>query len=413
MISYPYEANAIRVEQPLGVFYLTVLPAELLLDVAFADELQAVRSEGETVYKLRGTQRIQSPRRLEEIANYIGRSDASFPNAIILAANYRREDGFIEGEESSPAEGDGVADQRNESWMIKESNDGCSKVVIPTAKKLASVIDGQHRLFAFAHASSDRRAMQLPCAIFLDLPKPFQAQLFATINTTQKRVDKSLTLELFGYNVDEEPPALWTPEKLAVSFARRLNLDEGSPLSGRIKIAPRNDMQLESTEKVQWKVSTAVVVDGILRLITSNPRRDSNALNEQGKKRVRGDLGLLYTDKSPLREFYLNLNDALIYSLVRNYLMACRNLFWSKANLGSYITKSVGVQALFDILRIIAPRLVLNKDISVKKIEEIMSPASSIDFSEADFQKPAGSGRTAIRKAIEARLTTGDQEPQI
>jgi hypothetical protein len=42
--------------------------------------------------------------------------------------------------------------------------------------------------------------MQLICSIFFELPKPYQAQLFATINSTQKPVDKSLTYELFGYN---------------------------------------------------------------------------------------------------------------------------------------------------------------------------------------------------------------------
>ena len=46
--------------------------------------------------------------------------------------------------------------------------------------------------------------MELLCAIFVDLPKPFQAQLFATINSTQKPVNKSLTYEMFGYNVDDE-----------------------------------------------------------------------------------------------------------------------------------------------------------------------------------------------------------------
>jgi hypothetical protein len=46
--------------------------------------------------------------------------------------------------------------------------------------------------------------MSLVCSVYFDLPRPFQAQLFATINSTQKRVDRSLTYELFGYNIVEE-----------------------------------------------------------------------------------------------------------------------------------------------------------------------------------------------------------------
>ncbi|MBR0324911.1 MAG: hypothetical protein IIX11_02130, partial [Selenomonadales bacterium] len=36
----------------------------------------------------------------------------------------------------------------------------------------------------------------------------------------QKRVDKSLTLELFGYDLDNEPSNTWSPEKLAVFLTR-------------------------------------------------------------------------------------------------------------------------------------------------------------------------------------------------
>lgn len=91
------------------------------------------------------------------------------------------------------------------------------RLTIPTNETLAAVIDGQHRLFAFAKADADKRLdIQLICAVFLDLPKPLQAQLFATINSTQKAVDRSLTFELFGYNVSDETEAYWTPDKLAV-----------------------------------------------------------------------------------------------------------------------------------------------------------------------------------------------------
>src|SRR5690606_26453257 len=101
-------------------------------------------------------------------------------------------------------------------WTATEVEGDLCSVTIPSAKKLAAVIDGQHRLFGFVDAKPERLTMNLLCSVFLDLPKPFQAQLFATINSTQKRVDKSLTYELFGYNIDDEAENLWTPDKLAV-----------------------------------------------------------------------------------------------------------------------------------------------------------------------------------------------------
>lgn len=61
-----------------------------------------------------------------------------------------------------------------------------------------------------------------------DLPLAYQAYLFATININQRKVDKSLAYEQFGYNLDDEEPESWAPDKLAVFFTRRLNLNPES-----------------------------------------------------------------------------------------------------------------------------------------------------------------------------------------
>jgi DGQHR domain-containing protein len=75
--------------------------------------------------------------------------------------------------------------------IISQGPDGCYTLEIPTPAKLGAIVDGQHRLFAFVQTKEPARLnMELLCSIYLDLPKPFQAQLFATINLTQKPVDK-------------------------------------------------------------------------------------------------------------------------------------------------------------------------------------------------------------------------------
>jgi len=82
-----------------------------------------------------------------------------------------------------------------------------------------------------------RQNMPLVCSVFLDLPNPFQAYVFATVNFNQKKVDRSLAYELFGFDTEDEPPQAWTPEKTAVFLTRRLNMDADSPLRGRIVVA--------------------------------------------------------------------------------------------------------------------------------------------------------------------------------
>ena len=219
---YPLRFPAIRVLQPLGLFYVASIPARVLLQVAYSDVLSASLASDKSGYVLEGTQRLSQPKRLSQIADYIDRQDAAFPNSIILAANFRQ-DGTFEGSDDDEIETEGNSAGSRE-WTISQGPDGCYSLEIPTPAKLAAIVDGQHRLFSFVQANEPARLnMELLCSIYLDLPKPFQAQLFATINSTQKPVDKSLTYELFGYNISEEKEEFWTPDKLAVFFTRKLN----------------------------------------------------------------------------------------------------------------------------------------------------------------------------------------------
>ena len=409
VIGFPFTAQALLVDQPIGPFLITVLPAELLLQVAASDLASATLNPDGKGYTLQGTQRFVQDKRLSQIADYINRVDFSFPNSIILAANYNLELGFDQEEveaikqEENGAQGviPSTDDETSIQWTITKSDGRRCELNIPSPAKLAAIIDGQHRLFAFAKADSARREINLVCAIFLDIPKPVQAQLFAIINSNQKPVDRSLTAELFGYNVADEVEALWTPDKLAVFLARKLGTEEASPLRGRISMAPKRDLALQTlTAGKDWKVSTAVIVDGILRLFTSNPKRDANTMRTPDVK-PRTSLRSGTKDRSPLRDIFIEGNDLLIYRVVENYVVACDKVFWREATTRSFIKKTVGVQALFDLLRKLTPNALRNGDFRVEYFEAVLQPASHIDFSINEFQSPSGSGRTAIRRAIE------------
>lgn len=401
MLTFPIEVKALRVEQPLGEYYVAVLPANLLLQVAYSDVLSAKIAGDSHSYVLEGTQRSVQKTRLNSITDYINRADAAFPNSVIVAANFRQEDGLIEDDETDDSD---LKDSEKKRWTVEECEDGCFMLRIPTPAKLAAIIDGQHRLYAFVNARPERLEMSLICSIFLDLPRPYQAQLFATINSTQKRVDKSLTYELFGYNIEEEDERFWSPDKLAVSLTRRLGTDIESPLKGKIVIAPKKDDALTRLgTDASWKVSTAVVVEGIMRLFTSNPKKDTNDLLD-GKRKQRAALEEMRKDKSPLRSAYLDTQDKVIYTMTLNFLLASDQVFWSRALPGSFITKTVGVQALFDILRKLAADAYADRDISKKYFVSLLSGAQNIDFSADRYRNASGSGRTMIKNAIGAAL---------
>lgn len=397
MITFPYVVPALRVSQNLGTYFVAVLPAKVLLETCYSDRLRAIPNNNGEGYKLDGTQRGLNHDRLTSISQYLTRRDSAFPNSIILAANFREEDGTGEDEEAN-------------RWLVSQGESGQYSLTIPTSQKLAAVIDGQHRLFAFAEADSPDNSLldtDLICSVFLDLPKPFQAQLFATINSTQQPVPKSLTYELFGYNIEKEDSDHWSPDKLAVFLSRKLNTDADSPLQNRIIIAPENDFligEARPCQADQWKISMATAVEGILRLISSNPKRDtSELLTPKPKPRCTLRLSKRH-DKSPLRDLYLSCNDQLIYLIVSNYLTAVNNLLWANSKRGSFIVKTIGLQASFDILRKLCSAALTGKDVSVGYFESRLANLRDVDFDHVAFRNASGAGRANIRKFIEVQI---------
>jgi DNA phosphorothioation-associated DGQHR protein 1 len=387
-INYPINAPALKVVQPLGEFYVTKLSAKVLLEVTYSDPLRIIDEiANKSSYPLIGAQREESEKRIRDIGKYIDTVEAAFPNSIILAANYN-----IDGE---------LAEDNKFRWQVKEDKEsGIANLKIPTGNKLASIIDGQHRLHGFKEASTSRLSMELLCAIYLDLPNPYQAYLFATINSNQKKVDRSLAYELWGFNLETEPAKSWSPEKTAVYLCRKLNTEDGSPFHQHIIIAAQNDEVLFSSKpkEVNWVISTATVVDGILKLISSNAKRDKD---EMHKVSISGGRNrkMLIRDRAPFRKLYLETNDKAIYTAIKNFFLVVSSDFWPHASNKSYIKKTVGIQALFDVLCFLMKNFEQERKVSIDYFKMNLSKAKDVDFSDVFFQA-SGIGKTRIKNII-------------
>jgi DNA phosphorothioation-associated DGQHR protein 1 len=385
------ELPALKVRQPLGDFYVISISARHLLDVSFSEPLRYIDSSG----NVQGSQRPKDNPRLKKIATYIESAEMAFPNSIILAANYAPNGAIIKEE--------------TDRWKIIEeicenTKSKLYKLIIPKKIKLAAVIDGQHRLNAFEYVNKEERFsdLQLVCSVYFDLPNSYQAFLFATINSNQKRVDRSLALEQFGYNVDDESERAWTPEKFAVFFSRKLNTDkETSPFYSHIKVTPLNsEVLFLQGIKATWFVSTATIVDGICSLISTNVVRD-RILMQQKKSFLMGrsrDMLKEIRDNSPLRSLFLTYQDKTIYDTIIEYFSVVKDLFWNDVSKKSYIIKTVGIQASFDILKII----LLNESSKLPTLIDFnsyLTKARDLDFTDKFFQA-SGIGRNRIKNAI-------------
>ena len=391
----------------MGEFYLTALPVKLLLKVGFTMPLRLKEDE-----QLDGNQRRLDPKRVKDIESYLHSQDAVLPGTIILAANCT-----TDGEILDPN-----GEAANIRWRVSNveeySNDSVYELEIPSDReKLAAVVDGQHRLWGFENLLADAKEMLLPCAVFLDLPTPMQASIFATINFNQKPVSKSQSYELFSYNLEDEKESAWSPDKFAVFLTRKLNALDESPLKNHIKVVAQDDRVLAKTIKLcqkEWSVSTATIVEGILSLISKNPKEDRNKLYQHSSfGRSRKKLLSVGTTPPPFREMFISEErDIVIYKTILNFWNAVNEVFWKNISAGanSSIRKTAGIQALFRILKELLPQQIEAMDFRQEIWQEILSPAAIIDFSVSPFTESSGKGRTYIQDAILVAIGKKDIE---
>lgn len=385
-MNFPILVPAIRVQQPFGDFYITKLPAELLLEVTYKDPLR-VREKYDDSYSVIGKQREQKIDRLKEIGQYIDSVDIAFPNSIILSANFYEK-------------GTSVIDE-NLRWKIEKKNENWLELTIPSNAKIASIIDGQHRIDAFNYAADDRKNIELLCAIYLDVPETYQAYLFATINYNQRPVPKALAYELFGASLEDEPNESWSPEKTAIFLTRKLNVNEDSPLKNHIVVAAQQDDIIDEKKMSidSWAVSTATIVDGIMKLYSQNPKKDKSVMHKKSINDGR-NRSVLPDDNTPFRDFYKSTNDLVIYTTVANYFSAAQEVLFVKSKSSSYIKKTVGIQALFEILKeILKRKFSEEKDIQKDYFMSFLQKVDNVDFSDP-FYQASGVGKSRIKNTI-------------
>lgn len=375
------EVKAIKVVQPLGEFYIAKMKARELLKIS-TSSVARYDKDG----NLKGNQRPLDPKRLKAIANFIMSDEMSFPTSILIAANIDRDGKIIEDIE--------------DRWNVKQTGSTDIYNLIIPDKVTSLVIDGQHRLNAFNFAEESCKDIELICSIFIDLPNPYQAYLFATINGNQKRVDKSLALELFGFDVENEPQNTWSPEKLAVYITRKFNFSKGSPLYQKIKLAPLFSELENLVNKDKWLLSTAAMVEGIMSLISNNPQKDRDMLAMK-KTSIWSDKTrsvLTNNGKPVLRYLYLDSKDDELYSILEKYFCSVKTILWNDATNDSVILKTIGISVLFDILKNI-----LEVDGIQESYDSYINKIKDVNYSSHYFAL-SGGGKTKLRRILKFKL---------
>lgn len=151
------------VDQGRRSFILTALPTSLLTNISYA----AVRHQDQ---EAGAVQRVLNQERISEIKSFAIQG-GDFPASIVL--------NWVEG-------------------RLERHGD---QVWIPSAPRLAQIIDGQHRVAGLKEAVADRPELKtrlMPVAIYEGLDTVQCADIFLSINTKQRPVPKSLVFDLYG-----------------------------------------------------------------------------------------------------------------------------------------------------------------------------------------------------------------------
>ncbi|QQK71687.1 DGQHR domain-containing protein [Pectobacterium versatile] len=372
-----YEFLAFKVSQPFADYYACVIPSEILKNISFS--LKAENVDG----IVQGVQRLINNKRLQEISKFIDGESAAFPNSIILGANFLKTGRYAE---------------EDDRCIVESMGDNIYTIKIPKHSEVLSIIDGQHRLYAFDHAETQ---MDLLCAIYIDLAMPYQAFLFSTINYNQGKVDKSLAYQLFGYELDNEEPINWPPETLAVYLVRILNNEQ--PLLNRIKYRTADEVNRKNN-MASWRISTASIVESILSLISKNPKDDRYLMNAKrytGESAIYGRSILKDDTDYPLRKLYIQGNDKAIQEVLSLALQATDEIFWKDLSDDNFLKKTVGVACIFKFLKIVllkhgVSRSVINNYFTkyINKIKE------EEDFSDSTLYPSSTKGMNEAYKRM-------------
>lgn len=219
--SYTYPV--FEMQQGSLKMYAFIAPSEVLRRVC------TVSRREEDAEK--GYQRHLKESRLRQIARYVDERKGVIPNNIIL-------------------------DFYHKEVAVDEE---AGRITFPGNKRCAWVIDGQHRLFGFEHAKT-----QYPLLVvaFIRLKLEQEVNMFITINTEQKRLPSSLTLDLLGITGTEEDI-----NRRCRDLVAKLNEEEDSPWYGLVNMTGEGVGYISLVNFVR-KVKPLVSPGGVLNRYT-------------------------------------------------------------------------------------------------------------------------------------------------
>lgn len=388
----------LKVRQKIGSFYIASVPAKTLCEISYSD-IRRLAEEQRDVEKFLGIQRPISDKRIKELRQYVRGRDATFPSSVILAVDERC---AVYDEDER-----GVGVLTLQPYDAQEGSDETSIDV----KHIAKVLDGQHRIAAFLDEDKnwsfqfDNEEFDINVAIFVGADVSEQANIFATVNLAQTKVNKSLVYDLT--ELSKSP----SPQKTCHNVAVMLDAHKESPLYKRIKrlgVATKG-------RQVSEPLTQAAFVESLIKFVSADPVNDRQRLLE-GRKLPREELMAL--KKFPFRNLFIDGKDVDIAEIIYNYFSAVSDKWpnsWKAVDQkGNLLPRSNSFKALMKYLKDdVYPGLVVNQEFGrIPTKSEFSKYFAHIDLQDSDFIVqnfvPGSGGQSTFLKMLRGELKRSD-----
>jgi DGQHR domain-containing protein len=404
MAAKELKLKVLKVRQPIGDFYVASIKAQDLVEISYSD-VRRLAEDQRDLEKYLGIQRPVSAKRIKDIKQYIEGQDATFPTAVILSVDER----CAEYDQEEGAVGTLILKAFVPEQM-SDSDGGVSIQEQPIPfEKIAKVIDGQHRIAAFMDDNKnfcfdyDDKNFDINVSIFIGADVSEQANIFATVNLAQTKVNRSLVYDLTELaNTD-------SPYKTCHNVAVALDQEPSSPLYKRIK-----RLGTATPGRKKEPLTQASFVESLVKFISTNPIQDRNELLAKGKLRIADRLEL---KKCPFRNLFIRSKEIDITEILYNYFKAIESKWptsWNdKDKTGNLLPRSNAFKAFMIYLREdIYPELDPTGEGYVPTVQEFDQFFSHIELKDEDFTirnfAPGSGGQSMFLKMLRGKITLED-----
>ncbi len=365
----------LAVAQPIGQFFVGVLTAHDLIEVASAD----MRRIGDGGDDYVGIQRKLSPDRVAEISEFVKSIDATFPTSVVISV--RGECGSYDPASGRLTISEGVDEETGEAIFLEDA---------------AHILDGQHRVEGLRAAGA--MDFQVPVSIFLDADIADQAYIFATVNLAQTKVNRSLVYDLLDYAKAR------SPQKSCHDVVVAIDRFPGSPFEKMIK-----RLGSATPGRQGETLAQATVVNALLPFISKRPERDRYEMARGRKiKWDEGDYLIM-----PFRPYWLDGRDMDIAQVLMNYFAAVKEKWpdaWATREKGHILPRTNGFRAFMKLLLPLYLKLrpAYIRDQKVPKKSDFLEYLNESSLKSADFTVdnffPGTSGEIALFKRLRTDL---------